>query len=291
MRLINIRTLELKSYSDDAILRYITLSHRWLRDEDEVTFEENQKDAVEWVWVDTCCIDKRSSSELSESINSIARWYQDARLCVAYLADVPKGAPQSKIWESEWFTRGWCLQELLFPENIVFCDAEWRILGRKKDAWIIKGLSRRTGVEEECLWDREEMLEQCVAKKMSWASRRVTKRVEDLAYCLLGLFNIQMPLLYGEGMNAFARLQEEIVRQTDDESVFAWTLPNRDMEDWTKRALLDSKMIPCHSILAPHPRYFETCGRVHLAGNMRRPPYRITNKGLDWGPGKSSWSN
>ncbi|KAK4494325.1 hypothetical protein PRZ48_014623 [Zasmidium cellare] len=325
MRLINVQSLELESYSEGTIPSYITLSHRWLDEKDEVKFEEYDDERekyyqgqqvregfekiwrlcefvrkgafvdrkgkpVLWVWVDTCCIDKRSSSELSESINSMARYYWDAVLCVAYLADVPSGGPDQTIWQSEWFTRGWCLQELLFPWEIVFCDKVWGMLGRKRDGWFQRQLSARTGIDEECLESRDTMLRQCVAKKMSWASRRVTKRTEDLAYCLLGLFNIQMALLYGEGMNAFARLQEEIVRQTDDESVFAWTLPesmhkegrdepDRDFTRWTIR---NSVLIESQSVFAPHPKYFGNCWRAHLAGNMKRPPYRITNKGLEF---------
>lgn len=129
------------------------------------------------------------------------------------------------------------------------------------------------------------MLQQCVAKKMSWASGRTTTRTEDLAYCLLGLFNIQMALLYGEGSNAFARLQEEIVRQTDDESIFAWGLPlGLEHEGWKWDAVKDpgGMLLRCPSVLAPHPKCFQHQGRAHLAGNMKRQPYRITNKGLEF---------
>lgn len=327
MRLINIYTQKLEFWPANDIPPYAILSHRWLKDEDEITFEqyvnptpqdlekpgyrkveafcsfvrgynrhkqakgngkEKGKGMVEWIWIDTCCIDKRSSAELSESINSMAMWYQRAEYCVAYLVDVPSGTDGpgtvQAVWKSSWFTRGWCLQELLFPEEIVFCNVGWKIVGEKSESRFCEMLSSRTGIPGKCLTDRYYMLRQCVARKMSWASGRTTTRTEDLAYCLLGLFNIQISLLYGEGVNAFARLQEEIINQTDDESIFAWSLPRHLEHEWESWRTEHGECVTIHcpSALAPHPEYFMDQKSAHLAGIARRKPYRITNKGLEF---------
>ncbi|KAL6907225.1 hypothetical protein GGI43DRAFT_256309 [Trichoderma evansii] len=143
-------------------------------------------------------------------------WYFKAHRCYAYLADVPSTAFE----ESEWFTRGWTLQELIAPADLVFLDENWKVLGTKEN--LQNDIFNCTGIPVNIL-SGDEDLETCsVAQRMSWAAKRRTKRVEDLAYCLLGIFGINMPLLYGEGKRAFIRLQEEIMRVSDDHSLFAW---------------------------------------------------------------------
>jgi hypothetical protein len=160
-------------------------------------------------------IDKRSCAELTEAINSMYKWYQNAQKCYVYLYDVPK-----KPWEdSDWFTRGWTLQELIAPSHLVFYDSNWTRLGTKED--LKSDISRLTGIPESVLLGLTPMLVP-VADKMSWASRRRTTRTEDMAYCLMGIFDVNMPLLYGEGPKAFKRLQEEIIRQNNTHTIFAW---------------------------------------------------------------------
>jgi hypothetical protein len=182
------------------------------------------KDGYEYIWIDTCCIDKSSSAELSEAINSMFRWYQEAAVCYTYLSDGPprkEGDPWkegSKFRESRWFTRGWTLQELIAPKNMEFFSEVWSKLGSKSA--LLDLLSDITGIDKMVLQHRL-FSDLGIAKKMSWASNRTTTRVEDRAYSLLGLFDVNMPLLYGEGQKAFIRLQEEILKQTDDESLFA----------------------------------------------------------------------
>ena len=85
---------------------------------------------LRYLWIDTCCIDKRSTSEESESINSIFRWFEEARICLVYLPDVGKGFPKA-FSESEWCTRGWTLQELLAPKDVTFFDCDWKNIGTK----------------------------------------------------------------------------------------------------------------------------------------------------------------
>jgi hypothetical protein len=179
----------------------------------------------DWVWIDTCCIDKSSSAELSEAINSMFFWYASSRVCWAYLDDVHPTAARtrrkrvsaSEITGSKWFTRGWTLQELIAPEELIFYDADWSRLGSKSS--LADAISRRTTISQEVLKAPFERLHYPIATRMRWAAGRETTRIEDQAYSLLGIFNINLPLIYGEGGKAFDRLQEEIVRTSSDTSI------------------------------------------------------------------------
>ena len=182
-----------------------------------------------WVWIDTCCIDKQSSAELSEAINSMYAWYAQATVCYAYLHDVPgeisgsalaMQAPDSLFRRSKWFTRGWTLQELIAPRCVIFLARDWTTLGTKA-AWA--GLVEEiTGIDSDILTFDRTLPEVSVARRMSWAARRQTTRIEDEAYALMGIFDVHMPTIYGEGTHAFRRLQEEIMKQSSDQSLFAW---------------------------------------------------------------------
>jgi hypothetical protein len=172
----------------------------------------------------SCCIDKKSSAELSEAINSMYRWYQQSAVCYVFLADVSSDKPEIKVQfkSSRWFTRGWTLQELIAPQNVVFYSKEWRILGTKSDDEMTIFLSLITRIDEEYVNGKDINLAS-ISKRMSWASSRRTTRTEDIAYCLLGIFDLNMPLLYGEGKRAFRRLQEEILKtQPYEHTLFAW---------------------------------------------------------------------
>lgn len=179
-----------------------------------------------YLWFDACCIDKTSSSELSEAINSMYLWYQHSAMCFVLLSDVDVSeditAPDSAFRRSKWFTRGWTLQELLAPANLIFVCKNWQIIGTKGMMGTL--LSEITRIDPVYLRDGLDVRKASVAKRMSWAALRVTTREEDEAYCLLGIFGINMPTLYGEGRYAFIRLQEEILKQEYDQSIFAWTV-------------------------------------------------------------------
>ncbi|KAE9374308.1 HET-domain-containing protein [Stipitochalara longipes BDJ] len=244
MRLLNASTLKLHEFFGDSIPPYAILSHRW--EEQEVTFQDLQdgrghrmkgwskiigccqqavEDGFEYAWIDSCCIDKSSSAELSEAINSMYSWYEAAVLCYAYLSDVRISSHYFDSREypfscSQWFTRGWTLQELLAPEMVIFFDMHWKEIGTK--ATLANDIKTITGID-----DLNAIHSASVAQKMSWAARRETTRIEDRAYSLMGLFNVNMPTLYGEGERAFLRLQQEIIRTTEDQSIFAWTSHQR----------------------------------------------------------------
>ena len=155
------------------------------------------------------------------------RWYRDAAICYIYLADVEITAgpdPQdleSRIAMSRWFTRGWTLQELLAPRQACFYSADWSRLGTKAElADIITSVTR---IEPRYLSGEEDIHRASVSRRMSWASSRETSRVEDIAYCLLGIFDINLPLIYGEGDKAFQRLQGAIMQSyPEDHTLFAW---------------------------------------------------------------------
>jgi hypothetical protein len=290
MRLLNTRTLKFKEFFQPP--PYAILSHRW--ETDEVSFDDYEsgrrldgpgyekivsccefasRRGREWVWIDTCCIDKRSSAELSEAINSMWEWYGKAQECYAYLSDVPSlpvGGPfdTDDGEPSAWFSRGWTLQELLAPHVVTFCNKDWQVIGQKQDRAILEEITKITSIPLRCLASHFSLSHASVAQKLSWASRRVTTRTEDIAYCLLGLVGVNMPLLYGEGNKAFLRLQQEIIRQTDDESIFAWC---------------DPFVTPGHvsGILASSIEHFAGSGHVRVVEGYRKP-YAVTNKGLDF---------
>jgi hypothetical protein len=283
MRLLNVASLQLEEFFDDHLPTYAILSHTW--QEDEVSFQDMQgssapnkkgyskikrccyqavKDGLQYAWVDTCCIDKSSSAELTEAINSMHRWYQNAAVCYAYLFDVGsrETSLDSMFSRSAWWTRGWTLQELIAPSQVEFYSSTWDILGTKQS--LKETISTITGIDIEALGGKD-LDTFSIAQRMSWASKRFTTRTEDMAYSLLGIFRVNMPMLYGEGQRAFIRLQEEILKQSDDHSLFAWSCP-----DTSYRGLL-----------AKSPSYFSECSGIRRsASKFSRAPYSVTNMGL-----------
>jgi len=329
MRLLNVATRRLEEFVGSHIPLYAILSHTW--EPDELTFKhlddagrlphglENDKingccaqalmHKLEYVWIDTICIDKSSSAELSEAINSMYTWYRNAYVCYVFLADVAAGGeptmtqlreqhPDPDFFRSRWFRRGWTLQELIAPPVVAFYNREWNLIGHTCRLDFITGCASRclyrsenhadrailqraiakiTKVPEPVLVGTLDVHDVSVAARMSWASERQTTRVEDLAYCLLGLFDVNMTMLYGEGPRAFVRLQEEIIRTSDDESVFAWGFNN---------PLIGQGLREKPTLLASSPSDFRGCGQV--AAIHQDPPlmkanlmhYSLTNKGL-----------
>jgi Heterokaryon incompatibility protein (HET) len=240
------RLLELKSDGESSLTRdlidnippYAILSHTWTADTEEVSFGDllsgtgkvkpgyekiqfcegqARRDGLQYCWVDTCCIDKSNNNELSEAINSMFRWYRNAAKCYVYLSDVSGHTSNAKFnqpsWEpafrrSRWFTRGWTLQELIAPTSVEFFSKEGELLGNKRS--LERHIHEITRIPIKAL-QRGPLSNFSITERMLWAEKRETSRKEDKAYSLLGIFDIHMPLIYGEGRDsAFRRLREEI---------------------------------------------------------------------------------
>ncbi|TEA10001.1 Vegetative incompatibility protein HET-E-1 [Colletotrichum sidae] len=213
MRLLNARTIEVEEFVEGNIPAYSILSHTW--EKEEVSFQDMERqahspkagyqkllascaqslrDGFDYIWIDTCCIDKTSSAELSEAINSMYRFYEQAAVCYAFLCDVPDDTgfdEESSFAKSRWFTRGWTLQELLAPSRIVFYSKNWKPLGTRSELGRL--ISSVSGIDEQFLWGRP-LTYASIAARMSWAARRQTTRAEDRAYSLLGVFGVNLLL-------------------------------------------------------------------------------------------------
>lgn len=154
------------------------------------------------------------------------KWYEKATVCYAYLSDVLSlNDFKSTFSASRWFKRGWTLQELIAPARMDFFAADWSYIGSKET--ICDQISTSCRIEKEYLNKTYNFRAASIAKRMSWVASRETTRVEDMAYCLLGLFDVNMPMIYGEGKKAFKRLQEEIIKLfPEDHSIYAWGIVN-----------------------------------------------------------------
>ncbi|KAI3002797.1 hypothetical protein CBS147346_5709 [Aspergillus niger] len=312
----------LEEYLDSEIPEYAILSHTWGKD--EISFQDLQalstgsrywdrvvgregflkikyvcqqaiRDGLDYAWVDTCCINKSSSAEISEAINSMFQWYKRSRKCYVYLSDIPSGYGEVPLDEQagssveparrrrpskydgtingpfarcRWFTRGWTLQELIAPKDLTFYGSGWNVLGTKASMTAL--ISTITGIDQRVLRDstdtKESLRSVCVAQKMSWAARRQTSKIEDEAYCLLGLFDVHMPILYGEGKASFVRLQEEIIKSSDDHTIFAWNYCDIEQESR-------------YTVLAPSSTCFLK-NVVQWTCPRNSGPYTMTNRGL-----------
>jgi hypothetical protein len=252
MRLLDIKDNGEVSLTGDFINvnpPYAILSHTWGRSSEEVTFkdmtessgktkagykkisfcgDQAARDGLRYFWVDSCCIDASNSVELQESLNSMFRWYRGATKCYVYLSDVSTAKRSDQFsectWEiafrqSRWFTRSWTLQDLLAPISVEFFSQEGERLGDKRS--LERQIYEITGIAVSAL-QGTPLSEFTVAERLSWSSGREATRKEDLAYSLLGLFGVQMPLLFGEGEAAMVRLMEEIIKTTEDYSILLW---------------------------------------------------------------------
>jgi hypothetical protein len=273
--------LTTSSFEDNEIPPYAILSHTWGEDAEEVTFadiakgrgkhkpgykkmfgnkktpgyrkirfcgEQAQQDGLEYFWVDTCCINKSDKAELSLAIQSMFRWYQNAAKCYVYLSDVSTKKRKfddmltQSTWESafrssRWFTRGWTLQELVAPSTVEFFSQEWERLGDKISLTLL--ISKTTGIPPQVL---RGSLAQCdIEERLRWKGDRKTKLKEDMAYSLLGICDVNIAPVYGEGEEeAFRRLHHEIQKLKDCLRDLYATDPRKDKEriEETKGGLL-----------------------------------------------------
>ncbi|KAI1419582.1 HET-domain-containing protein [Xylaria sp. FL1777] len=279
MYLLDTKTYELRCDLQPTFAQegYAILSHRWVGQ--EITFDQLKSKisglrasnapartppidkirgaaqtarhlGLKWIWIDSCCIDRANAVEQTESINSMFKWYRDAKVCIIYLNDVQKQEPQrfhssEREGPSIWFSRGWTRN---FSHHGT-C------------AHYLMGV-RHFGTA-------------CIAAKMSWMAGRTTTRVEDLAYSMLGIFNINMTTQYGEGMRAFMRLHQTLLSTSRDESLFAWRMPAPDAG--TRFIRGTDQDITWESgewgLLAPSPDWFKGSARVTTESppNIERP--------------------
>ena len=251
------------------------------------------KDGCRYVWIDTICIDKSSSAELSEAINSMYKWYANGLVCYVYLSDVRSTFdPQDELGsadfrKSRWFTRGWTLQELLAPSQLVFFTSSWSEIAMvDKDPWswsagdrphdsMLSLLTTITKIPRVYLSFGKRLQDAPVCQRMAWSAHRQTTRPEDEAYCLLGLFDINMPLLYGEGRKAFMRLQQQLMQVAADDTLFCW---GRD-------AFAEPDSYPdveWSGLLAKSPSWFSGLQSTSLKLELRQQPshYMLTNRGV-----------
>ena len=297
MRLLNTGTLELHDHRGTALPEYAILSHRWCRD-GEITFQdfdtaklldetiaspqlqkirgacrEAHRQEIKWIWIDSCCIDKSNSEELARSIRSMFQWYRRAEVCYTVLQDVDMGAFDGNMLcdvhgkASEWFSRGWTLQELLAPRKMIFFDANWNAIGDRNDlALSIEAITR---IQSSYLRGESDFRTASISTRMSWLADRRTQEPEDMAYSMFGILDVSLVPMYGEGHGAWMRLQRELVDTRPDESLFAWTAP--------------PSTLPSHShshswaadewgLLAPSPDCFRDSHDVILGPKYRHRP-------------------
>ncbi|KAJ3471746.1 hypothetical protein MRS44_001845 [Fusarium solani] len=300
MRLINTTTLEIEEFFDISIPEYAILSHTW--GDGEVSLQDwadrknrrfkpgfqkimwactqAAKDQLDYVWVDTNCIDKSSSAELSEAINSMFKWYRRSTICYVYLEDVPAMTldqcieKDSAFRSARWFTRGLTLQELVASPNINFFSNDWTPIATKPGLALC--ISEITGIAWSCLLKgrlskSHPLRRYSVAQRLAWASRRSTTRIEDQAYSLLGLFDITMPLVYGEGHEAFTRLLGEIIHKYADHSFFASQLRYVDFLPRSPMEFCDSQSV----VVSSSPQL-----QKHYIPGDHSYPFHLTNTGL-----------
>lgn len=297
MRLLETRTGEFLVVNNPEEFRYAILSHVWAV-EGEQTYDDLLKiqtdvhaarasgvylprnevllraspkirnacayalsEGFGYLWIDTCCINQSSSTELSEAINSMYQWYGQSIVCYAFLDDVTSeedpSLSGSQFRNSRWFTRGWTLQELIAPRIVIFISAEWDMLGSKDGlSTVVKEV---TGVDQAVLVHRLPLQSVSVARRMSWAAKRFTTRKEDEAYSLMGIFGVNMSTIYGEGRLAFIRLQEEILRLVPDQSLFAW---ERTRNRWNPVFAEAEETASGPTLFATSPADFELSSRI-----------------------------
>ena len=300
MRLLNTSTYELQD--SEGTLDYAILSHRWFDTEitfqalDSVRLKKNDASTpqlkkirgacaqavnhgIDWIWIDSCCIDKSSSEEVSRSINSMLQWYQQARICYTYLSDVHDSKEKINTFHtasgstSEWFTRGWTLQELLAPRRMRFFDSEWNMIGDRSD--LVAPIASITGIDACYLTGEKDFRNASIATRLSWQANRRTTRIEDMAYSLIGILGVSLLPIYGEGREAFMRLQQILVNTQPDESLFAWTAPFGSLPSHNRS---QSWSPDEWGLLAPSPDCFRDAGDISLGRDFRnRPPNGIAS--------------
>ncbi|PIB00933.1 Vegetative incompatibility protein HET-E-1 [Cercospora beticola] len=271
MRLLHVEELRFEEFFDENVPPYAIASHRW--GAEEVTLQDLQQNratskigykkiqafakyarenlkSINWIWIDTCCIDKTSAAELSESVNLMFKWYRNAEICLAYLADIPSAGEPHGYLRSEWFRRGWTLQELLAPRVVIFLTGDWQVIGNKgaslndsiqsaAGSGLEPGIAVATRLPEDVLHDFDKSKSISRSEKLRWMEGRDTTRKEDLSYGLYGIFNVYLGANYGEGFRgardrliaALPEREDREQRQADQfRKITEWLAPP---DPWT----------------------------------------------------------
>ncbi|KAI1326455.1 HET-domain-containing protein [Xylariaceae sp. FL0255] len=295
MWLLNVKTRRLEEFLGLKIPNYAILSHTWEAGQ-EITFQEllvpldpesaakrgwwkidqtcrqAEHDGLDYAWIDTCCIDKLSSAILSEAINSMFHWYQRASVCYVYLEDLLQPGSAAGTRSCRWFTRAWTLQELIAPRHVQFYTRDWIFCFTKSQE--AAELSSITRINLAVLNHETSLSAISIAQKMSWANSREATRIEDTAYSLLGIFDINMPLLYGEEEKAFMRLQSEIIRSSPDPSILAWIASGNHERDGEMTNVFTG-------VLASSPNSFGGCGDFRILPSRLIPKFSVSNLGIN----------
>ncbi|KAK5746479.1 hypothetical protein LTR17_000859 [Elasticomyces elasticus] len=259
MRLLNVHTFRFEEHHNELdVPPYVVASHRWQAGTeamiDDIEHQRNTETkgyqkvegfakyirehiaGVNWLWMDTCCVTQHSTKEVDEAVRSMFRWYANAHVCLAYLADVVDPCDKHEFDASQWHRRGWTLQELLAPQLVIFLSRTWNVIGHKLDKRctnmptldvgpsLVPAIAEVARIPESVLYSYEQSGKLTVEEKLTWTVGRDTTKGEDMYYSLLGIFSVDMRLSYGEGrVEAKARLLKKIAKsaQRSDPSSFA----------------------------------------------------------------------
>ncbi|KAL9118640.1 MAG: hypothetical protein Q9187_004815 [Circinaria calcarea] len=251
-----------------------------------------RKQNISWLWVDTCCIDKHDAVEYKIAINSMFEYYRGAIVCYGFLYDVASrnGASGEQIFKSQdperngqasdWFERGWTLQELLAPQHMEFYDRKWTFMGTKDElAGDLYGLTR---IDKKYLLKSGEIKKASLAARISWMAGRTTTYPEDIAYSMLGILGVNMPVDYGEGAKAFIRLQKMLIESSSDDSIFAWTIPREGLKCYRGIGKLKMWKPPNWGLLAPSPDCFRESGDLVIPDRVIPRPFNLAQGGVQF---------
>lgn len=323
MNLLNTTTFDIEEQLEEFAPPYAMLSHCWQATEDITTYKdylEARKAATigckrmakfcgravqpetpgyarvvrfcklarqlgfDWAWLEDPCVNKFNGTDVEVAINSVYRYYRNAGVCIAQLQDVVS-TDSNWVHNSRWFDECWTLPALVASSNDVrFYDRDWNLISTKKEDVCIAAIEKRTGIPGRVLLDPEIIPRINVARRMAWASKRTTTRLEDVAYSLIGLFGVKMAPQYGEGRAAFERLQRAIIRKERDETIFAWTGGSRKYTGLLARSPAD--FADCGDVIQLLPLRYCSSVRITNDNAIMCANLRSTELHIPYGDGK-----
>ncbi|KAI9571630.1 hypothetical protein HD554DRAFT_1798183 [Boletus coccyginus] len=274
--------------------RYVMFSHRW--QPNEPTFQQVEKTSVyklpaspafsklqnfcklvhtlqfEWAWSDTCCVNQLDRGVQQESLVAMFRWYRGSSLTIVHLLGVfSQSQKKGYLWKSIWNTRGWTYQEYVASKVVQFYTEDWKpylgldIFNHKESPIILSEMEQAMNFATQELATLQLGLNRA-REKLYLASRRETTREEDMAYSLFGIFNVAIPVIYGEGNQAVGRLLEHILSRSVDVSLLAWT----ERSSSSQHSYLPADLTVYNQIVPLHvPRPIKTVEMDHMVAALR----------------------